>query len=198
MNEIRSFINKTLMLIAISLFLSGCAATIKSSGTPLLQGGSPLRSIKPKVFAIKEFRNTTDVKPGVFKTFVVHKVMLKDPVEILVSDAIRRELERNGHKCIDIGPYSQVDFIIEGSVYKYWLMTDIAIYVEAKGIVAVKLTISHESRKEDIFIKNYDGEYVQRSHRMTMDDFVEIMNEALRDMINKISTDEQLIAFLNK
>jgi hypothetical protein len=202
MDGTRSSVRGTLTLVILSLLLGGCAATIKSSRVPLLQSGSPLKSISPKVFAIKEFDNASGVKPGVIWSIGMgHKVVLDDPVEVIVSDAIRNELERNGQKCIGGDLHSNTDFLVEGTVYKYSHAQDVrnmGFSIEVKGTVAVKLTVSRVSQHEEFFTKNYEGTSTKSSAVLTENDRVETLNEALMDMVKKISTDEELISFLEK
>ncbi len=187
-----------LIFIALPCFLCGCSATIKNNRNLSLQSGSPLQSVSPKEFAFTEFHNATGVKPGLFLRTGLHTVVLQDPVETLASDAIKRELERNGHKCRS-SQTPHTDFLVRGSVLKYQLLFGVGwSAVNAKGIVAVNLTISRGTQSSEIFNKSYEGEVLVTSGLVTVNDRAILMGDALMDMVKKISTDEQLIAFLGK
>jgi len=193
-----------LTLIAISLILQGCmmmSHTIASADLlPQVQAGSPLKSVSPKTFAFKEFGDTRNISdPLLLMEAPFHKYKLDQPPAILVAEAIKKELERNGHICIDYSPQSKADFIIEGTVYKYWsFYTSIAWTYNSTANVAVKLTVSPFSGDKRVFIKNYEGEYVLNKATYSPKEVKEVLSQALMEMLKEISTDSELIEFIEK
>jgi hypothetical protein len=108
---------------------AGCSVnhTIKSSDIPPLQTGSPLKSVSPRIFAFKGFK---DVRSGdsyvVLNTRdgdIATMIRLDQPAAAVVAMTIRRNLKK-GHKCIRNSKEAAADFTIEGTVYKFWLMRD--------------------------------------------------------------------------
>ena len=205
MKGARLFIVKSVCLL---IFLSGCtSAAIKRSEVPSLGVGSPLISVGPRTFVVRNFTNVTNVKPGVFTDMdsLVGQVTLDDPVEVIVADAIRKELERNGLIGVADGSTPGGDFIIAGTVYKYEFLRNVPMVIgkysknEDRGTVAVKLTVSRASDPNTVFIKNYEGEYPYTEGMIEgFQIVVDIMNKALLEMVKKVSMDEELVAFLKK
>jgi hypothetical protein len=112
------------MLLIVTFFLvTGCTYVLKVNDIPTLQAGSPLRSVGPKTFAFKEFKDIRNVNDpllirdaGVFKG--THIYVFEQPPAVLVAMWIKKELERNGHKCVTFSSDVKADFIVEGSIYK--------------------------------------------------------------------------------
>jgi len=192
---------------AIVIMFAGCAHTIRSADIPLLQTGSPLKGIKPKTFAFKEFRDARS--RGTDALWVGQIAALKQkidqPVAVVVGMAIRKELERNGHICIDYSPQPKADFIIEGTVFKYWFYverggTAFVLTSRFVGNVAVKLTVSNTSPDKGVLIKSYEGESLTdifMAHPRGKAALV-TLSQAQLAMVKEISTDSELIEFLEK
>jgi hypothetical protein len=194
MKPFRVYLFRFVGVITVSLLLEGCMLCIKSEDIPTLATGSPLKSVRPKTFVFKEFKDVrgTDV-------YLVGIVKLDSPASTIVSMSIRKELERNGHKCIVDSPQSKPDFIIEGTVYKYWLTHSIRFASDRyTGNVAVKLTVSRSSIDTDVLAKTYEGEYRRDLVIGGPSRVKGVLNQALLAMLKEISTDPELIAFLEK
>ena len=186
-------------VMAIPIMLAGCTQTIRSAAIPLLQTGSPLKGIKPKTFAFKEFKDIRGTEPSLVSRDGGFDIILDMPAVTVVATAIKRELERNGHTCVMDTPESKANFVIEGAVYKYWFTFNHSVFsVKGTGNVAVKLTISAVSPNRGVLAKNYEGEYNLTSGRPPKYICEEILNQALLAMIKEISTDPELIAFIEK
>jgi len=189
-------LNVVLMLVVLFVFIS-CAHTIRSADAlSQLRWGSPLKGISPKIFIVKEFQDTRDApKPLRMGGVGVHSFKLDQPPETMVASTIRQELMRNGHTCVDDMPESKADFIIEGSVYKANLRTDTSFfYVRTVGEIAVKLTISTVKPDNQTFTQNYTGEYSTKGMLWNK----KVIIQALLVLAREISTDPELIAFLDK
>ena len=195
-------LSRLITLIAISLIFAGCTHTVKSAELlPQMQAGSPLKSVSPKTFAFKDFKDARGITdPLLFKTKDgpgEHK--LDQPPAVILAIAIKKELERNGHMCIDYSPESKADFIIEGNVYKYWHSFVQGLWSGTHtGKVAVKLTVSSVSDNNRVLTKNYQGEYVLNSGRAPIWVTREVLGQAFLAMLKEISTDSELIEFIEK
>jgi hypothetical protein len=170
----------------------GCTHTVKSADIPTLQTGSPLKGIGSKTFAFKDFQ-------GMRTTLVfgqgVHKYVWDQPVTTVVAMLIRKELERNGHKCVAYSQQSNSDFILDGTVYKYSVGT--------RGLnsfacnVALKLTIIRASADKEVLAKSYQAEYNQ-AHRWGGHEPIDVSIQAMLLMVKEMSTDPEVIAFIEK
>jgi uncharacterized lipoprotein YajG len=195
------YLFRYVIVIAVFFMLIGCSYTMKISDLPQLQIGSPLKSISSKTFAFKEFKDTrVGDNPLVMLNVHGDKLTLEQPPAIMVATAIKRELERNGHVCVMDLPQTKSDFIIEGTVYRCWLREDRDLFKgKITGDVAVKLTICSVSDEKKVLTKNYAGEYYLSSgFGIPSSSWMAILNEALLEMIKEISTDPELIGFIEK
>jgi uncharacterized lipoprotein YajG len=206
----RSYLIRLIGLMSTFLMLAGCATTytIKSSDIPQLQTGSPLKSVSPRTFAIKGIRDVRGANDSYMMLqnlgsgFV--QITLDQPAATVVAMSIRKELERNGHKCILNSPEAKPDFLVKGTVYKFGLKEDMSYFSQSVSAqVAVKLTISSASDEKKIFTKNYEGEYhidgsLADVQKETGKDYEKILDRALLDMLREISTDHDLIEFIGK
>ena len=199
MKPYSAYLFRFVVVMAIPIMLTGCAYIIKSSEIPLLQTGSPLKGISPKTFAFKEFRDIRWTDASLVGQLWASKIRLDQPAATVVATAIKKELERNGHTCLVDSPEVKANFVIEGIVFKYWFAIDKGFFsVKGTGNVAVKLTISAVSPNRGVLAKNYEGEYqLSRGGGLPIH-IEEILNPALLAMIKEISTDPELIAFIEK
>lgn len=186
-------------VMAVTVIIAGCVTTIKTKDIQQLQTGSPLKSINPKIFAFKEFKDIRGTEPSLVSKLGGRDVILDMPAATVVATAIKRELERNGHTCVMDTPESKANFVIEGVVFKYWFaLNNKVLFVKGTGNVAVKLTISAISDNKKVLTKSYEGEYQLSSGRPLKYICKETLNQALLAMIKEISTDPELIAFLER
>ncbi|MFH1769642.1 MAG: YajG family lipoprotein [Parcubacteria group bacterium] len=186
------------MILALTIMLIGCSV-IKSADIPKLQTGSPLKSISPKVFAFKEFKDIRGTDPHFLWHVGVRDFTLDQPIAKVVAEAIKQEFERNGHRCIDYAPQSKADYTIEGTVYKYSLLFNISfVTTELIASTAVKLTVSHTSPNKGIFSHNYEYESRRSDTTGGPQSQIDIMVQALPSLVKEISTDQKLVEFLQK
>jgi hypothetical protein len=169
---------------AVTIVLAGCTHTMKSSEISILKTGSPLKGIRPRTFAFKEFRDVRGTDPYLMYFPGGHKYRLDQPAASLVAMVIRKELERNGHKCIAYSAQSNPDFIIEGSVYR-------CCYC----VAGVKLTVNLVSPEKGVIIKTYKKAYEGEG---CGDSFQECVDKPLLAMVKEMSTDPDLAEFLEK
>ena len=188
--------------MAVSFAFAGCTIThtIKSTDLPQLQAVSLLKSVRPKIFAFKEFKDIRGTDARWLIRMGGQVYMLDQPVAFVVAMAIRKELERNGHTCFDYTQQIKADFIVEGTVYKYRLMTYVGSFTGRPiGDIAVKLIISNTSTDKGILTRTYQEEGVIKSvgtgEQLTARD---ILSQTQLSMVKKMSTDSELIDFLEK
>jgi hypothetical protein len=189
-------------IAAVFFVLMGCTHihTMKKDDISVLQTGSPLKGVAPKTFAFKEFR---DARGKGMDPYLVLQLdsynlwKLEQPATAFVAMAIRRELERNGHTCITYSEQSKSDFIVEGSVYKYWILYDPGlVLVKFHANIGAKITVSPASAENRVLTKTYEGDATTR--RLPGERWKTILNQALLMMLKEFSTDPDLVAFLEK
>jgi hypothetical protein len=164
---------------AVCVMFVGCTYTLKSNDISILQTGSSLKSVRPKTFAFKEFKA---VRRNPYEVSGVYKV--DQPAAAVCAMVIRKELERNGHRCIAYSAQSNPDFIIEGSVSTYSVL-----------VVGVKMTVTPVSPEKGMITKTYEGEVRGFYNAYT---WKKKFNQSLLAMVKEMSTDPDLIAFLEK
>jgi len=134
--------------------------------------------------------------PRLVMTGPGNKYMLEDPPSTLTAGKIRDELQRNGHVCINYTLDAKADFIIEGSVYKYSVSRAIGYIAQTfTGYTAVKLTVRRVS-DNGVFIKSYEGKY--KAGSISHSAWSTALTQATLTMIKEISTDTELVDFIEK
>jgi uncharacterized lipoprotein YajG len=188
-----------LIVIIALIHLVGCTHVGNITQTPPLEIGSPLKSVGPKTFAFKDFQDIRGVEDqSLMVKFGVHTNLMNQLPKIFVSDRIRKEFERNGHKCVDASSQTKADFIVDGVIYKFSVVHLVRWNTEQFTHTGVKLTISRVPKEAGIFVKSYEGEYNATSTLATADRIASILGQAVLSMIKDISTDPELIEFLKK
>lgn len=187
-------------IMAVSVMVVGCTHTIKSNEISVSQAGSPMKAVRPKTFAFKEFKDIRGTDPFLVAKVGVHKFKLDQPAATVVATMIRKELQRNGHMCVIDLPQAKSDFIIEGTVYKCWFTTEQVGFFSKKvtANVAVKLAVSPVSPGKGVLTKSYEGEYHLAGVTVGMEKGKDILDQAILAMLKEMSTDPELIAFLEK
>lgn len=194
-----SHLLRLLSVMTLLLLSVGCSSVVKSDNLGELQIGSPLRSITSKTFAFKEFSDIRGGSQSVVGDCGIVSITLDQPAAKVVESAIRKELERNGHKSVMVSSNAKPDFIVEGTVYKFafTLIKSGALRFNSK--VAVKLTFTSALDDKKALQRKYEGEYqISRTFVAPADTCLEIYSQALSGMLKDMSTDEELIAFLGK
>jgi hypothetical protein len=179
--------------------LIGCTHVHKITETPLLQMGSPMGSVEPKTFAFKDFQDLRRFEdPAIIMELGGHTHKIDQTPAVFVADRIKKEFERNGHKCVDASSQDKADFIVNGTIYKFsstWRMGFFAN--EWFGKTGLKLTINRmPSGSAEAFVKSYEGDYNDTSYGGPL--FAESLGTATQRMIKDISTDPELIEFIKK
>lgn len=185
------------LMAAILLFM-GCVTYVWNvAKIPTLQTGSPLRSVEPKTFAFKEFKDIRNVEDPLLlwelqQAFIVKQLKSDQPLTTIVAMQIKKELERNGHKCVVYSPQMKADFVVEGIVYKFSVRSDVGMFTVSEiANTGVKLTISRVPIDSGVFVKSFEGD-------ITTNNAIIALNEALLSMIKEMSTDTELVEFIKK
>ncbi len=194
------FTYRLIAFILILFVFSGCTNHILNTDMLPLQTGSPLRCLPSKTFAFNEFKDERGTDK-VISDWGPHKYRLDKSVSLVVAGAIMQEFERNGHQCAISSPKSKSDFVVGGTVKTYWLESitgrglsaDIISYVKIDVTVS---TLSDNSNKE--YTKTYVGEYRHESAKNDYSGnlFADILKRTLGILVGEISTDSELIAFI--
>ena len=194
----RSYLFGIVSLIIILFLFTGCTHVWNITETPFLQMGSPLRSIEPKTFAFKDFQDIRGVEdPSLMLKMGVHTHLLDQPPAIFIAERIKKEFERNGHRCIDASSQAKADFIVDGKIHKFSVMFRMGLWSNQWfANTGVKLTINREPSESGVFVKSYEGEYTGTSSSGPL--FVEASGQAVLSMLKDISTDSELIEFIKK
>lgn len=186
-----------IFLALICMPLSACQFAMKTENFYGLQTGSPLKSVSPTNFIIHPFEDTREEEASTIRSFNVNRKTDK-PIAKVVEDAIKKELQRNGHKFLESSSTDNKAIVIEGTVYQFSLASTPGIlYMTLSGDVAVKITAYPSNQPDNMFIKkykgHYSGEWIAPRQKEPL-----VMNEALLEMISEFTTDEEFIMFLNK
>jgi hypothetical protein len=134
----------------------------------------------------------------------VHKLDLEDPPAILVAQWIQNEFERNGHRCLPDSPTAPANFIVEGTVFKFSVRQYAASFttLTMSAETAMKLTITRVRGDAGSLTKSYqsrrDLTEVAFTIKTTFDLWKPAIHQALMAMIQEMSTDPELIAFLGR
>lgn len=189
-------------LLVVILLFTGCSITYvtKANEFPTLQTGSPLRSVPSKTFAFREFKDVRNTdNPSLLTIKDINEWVLEPPPAVMVPILIKKELERNGHKCVTFSPQVKADFIVEGNIYRYTGHLDTVPFGSQINSVntGVKIMISAIPPERGFFVKSYVGDYTEEGGFMGFP-LESCMIKAFMSMIKEISTDIELVEFINQ
>jgi hypothetical protein len=160
---------------------------------------SLLNEIPPKTFAFQEFKDIRgNENPVRMMKLGRDTYDLEDPPATLVALWVRQELERNGHRVLPDSPAVKSDFIVQGTVYRFSVQRHVdLVSITWAAEIGVRLTISRVPADTGTLAKSYQG-----NHALT-GVFVKgfwktVINQALMAMIQEMSTDPELMAFLRR
>lgn len=157
-----------------------------------------MKIIPSKTFAFKEFTDTRGYDPYVVGQWGSHRLILEKPAADTVADAVKKEFERNGHSCVSVSQQAESDFLVTGTVYKYYLSWFGLASVKAIADVGITLTMRSQSSHNSI-VKNYQGEYpITGDSEITSEMQGNALNQALLNVLRQIFYDDDLIQFIRK
>jgi uncharacterized lipoprotein YajG len=198
----RNVIWRIVLLILSLFFIAGCVTNVlRVNDIPSLQAGSPLRSVNSKTFAFKEFKDIRNVDdPSLLMRWsVTRSDRYEEPPATLVSILLKKELTRNGHKCVTYSSGVIADFIVEGSFYKNFLVMKQGVFTNLyTTMMGVKLMLSCIPSEKGVFVKSYEGDSTIPGTLGQLEVAKISARETLLSMIKEISSDLEMIEFLNK
>lgn len=161
---------------------------------------SPLRDLSPKTFAFKEFNDVRDVEdPTRMMKVGVHTFDLEDPPAILVAQWIQSEFERNGHRCVPDSRTAKADFLVEGTVFKFYVRRNVGwTSLTDTAETGVKVTISRLAANAGSLTKTYQATRSMASGAIAGDLWRSAIHQALMATLHEMSTDPELMEFLSK
>lgn len=152
---------------------------------------SPLAQIAPLTFAIR-MTNSTGAS---FVT--IGKVPIGDkPVTTFISEALRAELERSGHRVLRQEASEKYDILVDIDVKQASII--FTPHTRA-GIVIVKFILTGQVGVRQILSKTYEGTHYDRLMSYPMHKVLPVVfNEALLNLIEDFTADPDLISGLQQ
>jgi len=165
--------------------LSGCGFSFWRPTAEItnLETGSPLRAVAPKVFCVEK---VTDPKTPTSN------------LGTTVAEALKRELIRNGQKCVATKEPG-VDFVISGTILGCGVgINHYALSSKIEANAALDMVVTSQRTPQRVFKKTYRGEsymsgvfLVPEGRKMS-----DCRDEALLNVVKEFSTDPEVIDFL--
>jgi hypothetical protein len=167
-------------LILVAVLTVGCGPLkLNYQG---LQMGSPLKSLPSRTFVVEVFTEDGQV------------VATDKPAQDMVRDAIRQELERNGHTCVTEASAANADFRISGSVYQWsFVIRHIAAnFAYYQFDVGMKVLATRLVPGGPEFSKKYAGSY-HNERFGSIHALDEVFQPAFTAMLRDFTTDPEFL-----
>jgi hypothetical protein len=120
-------------------------------------------------------------------------ILTQKPVPEIVRDAISAELSKNGHFTNSKAP----ELTLAGQVTTFWFDIQINFWsVEFMGTVAADLNVSDAQTGASLLTRTYQGHFNEKSLGGLDATWERVMNTALANMIEEMSTDTKLLEVL--
>lgn len=188
-------------LCSVSI-LAGCAfatAHLDLAYLPESAKKSPLSTIKPTTVGLRvEDQRELDKRDRVGDKkdnlgLVTAKVKSNKEVTMIVHDALKNELENNGHKVVNIKELP-LDLIISVRLRRYWSDARIRISdVEMIATIDTDITI-HNPRNDSIVVSKPMSSTFRESWQIALDGaFESVLNGALAEFIRNFSRDPDVL-----
>ena len=203
---------KNLCWISLSsaVILSGCAYTtahVSLAYVPEAAKKSPLRTIKPMVFAL-QVEDQRDVRGG---GWVGHKrsgfgavtaeVKSNKEVTTILHDALRNELSSNGHRVVHTEEAEQApsDVLIHVGLNKYWSDVRIRFWdIEMIGTINADITIRSPRSNSILFSRPINSTFRESRQIATDKAYESVLNGALAEFIRSFSRDPSILKALRQ
>lgn len=186
-----------LFLTFLLIVLTSCTKYITMYPLPQLTGGSPLRGIPPASFVVNDFEDQRLEKEYI-GVIGVYKVKAKEELRKVVPDALKAELERNGHIINQANGSGRVDFIIDGSLINYYCIVIPGTWsVTGNSRVEAVINVKNAKTGEVKLTKKYSGFYEKKSALgISGRGFQDLLDEALKNTIKEFTMDPQFLDLL--
>ncbi len=196
-----------ILLVAIPT-LAGCALTTARVDLAYLPDSakkSPLSTLKPMTIALqiddqREIgeRDKVGNKKNGFG-MVTAPVVSNREVTAVVYNALKNELENNGHKVVAVPTESRADLTITARLKKYWC--DFAIHlfdIEMTGTVIAEVAVVSPQNNTVLGQKVVNGTFTE-SRQIALDGAFEgVLNGALGEFVRTFSRDPTLLDALRR
>lgn len=191
-------LRRTTGLIVVLTVLSGCSATMSAKDIPSLQTPSPLTGSRSQSFALHPFNDQQNMASPVILQVAFNKLTLEESPAAMTTAALRRELERTGHRPIQDGQPSKGDFLIEGTVTQCSLRRDIGNSLTTiTGNVEMAITVRPVAGGKKTFTKRYRGYHFINGPDLPPKIWKEVLSQAIAESITRLSMDRDLAAFIH-
>jgi uncharacterized lipoprotein YajG len=198
--KIKVLMFKLMSGVRYGLFLSGllimssCTKYISMYPLPELTGGSPLRGIQQTSFLVNDFEDQRLEKEYI--GVAGDKLKAKEDLKKVLPDALKTELERNGHLVNQLEGSGSVNFIIDGSLINYYCIVVPGFWVgTANSRVESIITVTDANTHEIKLTKKYAGFYEKQSAWKIS--AKGLLDEALKNIVKEFTMDKDFLDLLN-
>jgi hypothetical protein len=200
------FILRLLVLQGLVLMLMGCPGTTTVQIAPTTTAPPPnlLSSVPPVRIKVANFVDKREGKPDpilIGRRQAAFGVPMGDvyserPVFEIVTEALKSELKRNGHKIVK----KNEDFVIHGEIRHFWVKTDATLlYWDVVGDVTVTMEIARPGQKGSVILGPYNGRKVERTYINPSGDMMKrVLTASLNSAIQQIGSDPKFVGELEK
>jgi len=199
---------RALCIVSIILLsVSGCAfttATVDLNYTPEATRKSPLETVSPIRVAVKvEDQRAADEQDrvGVKKNMygmVTAPVLSNSQVTQVIYDALKLELENNGHKIVSADA-EEMNVTMSVHLTKYWSQPRIHFWdVEMLATVSSDIAIIRSRDKDTLCSKKITGTFRQSFQIADDSAYPVVLNGALGEFVRNFSLDPAILAGLRE
>ncbi|MFQ5542038.1 MAG: YajG family lipoprotein [Candidatus Binatia bacterium] len=201
-----STVKKLFRISLLSIvILSGCAYTtahVDLSYLPEADKKSPLGMIKPMTFALQVEdqrpvgeRDRVGDRRGGFGQ-VAASVKSDKEVTMVLHDALKNELENNGHRVVDTKE-APSDVIIHLGLKRYWSDARMHFWdIEMIGRINADITIRNPRNDSVLFSKPINSTFRESRQLGTGKAYESVLNGALAEFIRSFSRDPSILKAL--
>lgn len=198
MKPFLAHIHRTAGLVVAIAIWAGCSAIMSTQDVPVLQTASLLNSPRSQSFILHPFGDEPNMTSPVILQVGFNKLTLEESPATMAANAVRRELERTGHRPIQDGQQSKGDFLIEGIVTECALRRDIVQSLTTiTGSIEMTITVRPATGGKTVFRKQYRGYHFANGRDLQPKIWKEVLGQAIASSVKKLSTDRDLAAFIH-
>jgi hypothetical protein len=189
----------TAAVILTCLTQTGCVGPTYQSKTrmPSLDMGTPLKGVPSRVFLVHKFSDDRGVSPLV----ISGTLKLDQPVAEAFSEAVRHELERNGHKCVLSATEAKPDFVLDGSLVQVGVnfSRPSGLTANLNVDIALKLIFNKPGASGSDYAKRYAGSGQASTVGPLSNGFCfGVVDQAILNVLREFSTDPALADYLKR
>ena len=202
----KTMVRLLIIFLFLSLFfLPACALTTANVDLAYMpKSKSPLITIKPMMIAlqIEDKRNQEERdRVGNKKNnlgMVTAPVKAKKEVTLVLYDALKNEINNNGHKTVD-KKEDNYDAFIRVLLKKYWSDTKVHFWdIEMIGTINANISILNPQNGSVLFSKALNSTFRESKIMATDEAFKSVLNGALVEFVRSFSRDTAVLKALKK